>query len=91
MTYREMSAMPVLSFSAGGVGEERGSMLIKRVATLEQQMSVVQTDLAVIRSNYATKEDVSNAKNSIILWVVSAIFLAQVLPSLLVFVKQLAV
>lgn len=32
---------------------------------------------------YATKSDVSDAKNSIIMWVVSAVLLAQLLPALL--------
>lgn len=56
-----------------------------------ERLVVIERDIAVIKSNYATKEDVTalrgemktavaEAKNSIILWVVSAIFLAQLLP-----------
>ena len=35
-----------------------------------------------MKSNYATKEDVSNAKNSIIMWVVGAVIFAQLIPAL---------
>jgi hypothetical protein len=61
-----------------------------RVAKLEQiaektseRLRELEKDVAVIKSNYSTKADVSDAKNSIIMWVVSAIFLAQLLPALL--------
>ena len=72
-----------------------------RVAKLEalaektsERLAALDKDLAVIKSNYATKEDVAAArgdmkaanekkKNSIIMWVVSAILLAQLLPPLL--------
>ena len=72
-----------------------------RVAKLEalaektgERLAALDRDLAVIKSNYATREDVTalrgemrtavaEAKNSIIMWVVSAFLLAQVLPVLL--------
>jgi ABC-type metal ion transport system substrate-binding protein len=38
-----------------------------------ERFGVVERDLAVITSNYATRADVSDAKNAIILWVVGAI------------------
>lgn len=61
-----------------------------RVAKLEsiaektaERLTALERDVAVIKSNYSTKADVSEAKNSIIMWVVSAILLAQLLPALL--------
>jgi hypothetical protein len=50
----------------------------------------MKVDLAMIKANGASKADVADAKTavaeaktSIIIWVVSAIFLAQLLPALL--------
>jgi hypothetical protein len=50
--------------------------IIRRLVKLEQEV-------AVIKSNYATKADVLEAKNSVIMWVISAVFLAQLLPLLI--------
>jgi hypothetical protein len=66
--------------------EDRVIKLGAQVEGLTTRMFAVEKDLAVIKSNYATKADVVEAKNSVIMWVVGAIFLAQVLPLLL---KQL--
>ena len=64
--------------------------LSQRVAKIESiaektsvQLTALEKDVAVIKSNYATKADVAEAKNSVIMWVVSAILLAQLLPALL--------
>jgi hypothetical protein len=68
-----------------------------RIATLEQiaektaeRLTALERDVAIIKTNGATKADISETKaaiaesrSSIIVWVVSAIFLAQLLPALL--------
>lgn len=56
--------------------ESLGEKIVERIGGLER-------DVAVIKSNYATKADIADAKNSIVMWVVSAILLAQILPTLL--------
>ena len=66
--------------------EEIAEETAKRLVSLEQDVTAIKQDIAVIKStmtHYATKADVSDAKASIIMWVVSAVLLAQVLPMLL--------
>ncbi|MEK0235025.1 hypothetical protein GO283_04555 [Ralstonia solanacearum] len=72
----------------GGGGDDGG--MDARIKALEDGLATVKTDIAVVKSNYATKSDIEStkaaiaeAKTTIILWVVSAIFLAQLLPTFL--------
>lgn len=66
-----------------GAMEARVAKLESHAEKTGERLAAIEKDLAVIKSNYATKADIAEAKNSIIMWVVSAILLAQVLPPLL--------
>lgn len=65
-----------------GGGNGGGDDMLQRVKDLEKDVQSMKTDIAVMRSNYATKTDVSDAKNSIILWVVGAVVMAQLIPAM---------
>jgi hypothetical protein len=82
---------------AGGDGPSYDDGMEARVARIESDLvvmkadiAVMKTDIAVIKATAATKTDlaqvraeIAEAKSSIIMWVVSAIFIAQLLPALL--------
>ncbi len=68
-------------------------MLEARVAKLETlaeradaRLHAIEKDLAVMRAE--SKANVAEAKNSIIVWVVAAVFLAQLLPVVAGLVKH---
>ena len=63
--------------------EQRLENMEQRLEKLEVEVAAVKLDVAVIKSNYATKADLAEVKVSIITWVVSAIFIAQLLPVLM--------
>lgn len=56
--------------------ETRIAAVEARVDNLADRMTVLERDVAVIRSDWATKADVAEAKNSVTTWVVSALLLA---------------
>jgi DNA-binding ferritin-like protein len=70
--------------------EARIGRLETLVDKVVERLDALERDVAVIKSNYATKADIaevraqiSDARNSIAMWVVSAVLLAQILPALL--------
>lgn len=90
---RESDQTRQTTFDGGGGGgydhpmEERVKKLEDQVGKAAERIVNIERDVAVMRSNYATGKDVSDSKNSIIMWVVGAIFIAQLLPILKDFVK----
>lgn len=66
---------------------ERIQKLEKIAERTEDRLRAIETDLAVVKSNYATKADVSDAKGAIIMWVVGAVFLAQLIPTIPVLLR----
>jgi hypothetical protein len=57
---------------------------------IKEELTSIKLDVAVIKANGATKAELAEAKTSIIVWVVSAVFLAQLIPSLVKLVEKYA-
>jgi hypothetical protein len=56
--------------SDGGTEPPDMDLLLERVDALEKDATAIKMDLAVIKSNYATKADVTAIETSIIKWLV---------------------
>lgn len=58
-----------------------------KLLALGKDLALMKADLSGFKTeafrSFATKADVVEAKNSIIMWVVGAIFLAQLLPAIM--------
>ena len=57
--------------------------LERRIEKLESSLAAIELDVGIIKATAATKSDIAEIKTTIILWVVTAIILAQILPGLL--------
>ena len=55
----------------------------ERLVLIEKDLAIIKSQMDGFTKHYATKADLTEAKNSIIMWVVSAMLLAQLLPALL--------
>lgn len=89
---------PLTSIDSGSAKEHDGRMEA-RLSKLESDVAAIKIDVAVIKANGATKADIAElkgatkadiaeAKTAVILWVVGAVFIAQLLPSLVkIFIK----
>lgn len=54
-----------------------------RLEKIEADIAAMKLDIGILKATSATKSDLAEAKSSIIVWVVGAIFVAQLLPALL--------
>lgn len=68
---------------ANGAGAPYDGNMEKRIEKLEADVAAIKIDLGILKATSATKSDLAETKASIIMWVVSAIFLAQLLPAIL--------
>jgi len=63
--------------------EARVQALEKSAQETRERLIRIEAKQDEFIKHYATKADLTDAKNTIIMWVVSAVLLAQVLPSIL--------
>lgn len=63
--------------------EQHFGIVQNDLSTLKQYVAELRVDVGVLKLAAATKGDLARAKSTIISWVVGAVFLAQLLPTLL--------
>lgn len=67
-----------------GVSRSAGAGLVeKRIEKLEVKLAAIELDLGIIKATGMTNSDLAEAKTTIILWAITAVILAQILPGLL--------
>lgn len=54
-----------------------------RLEKLAVDIAAMKRDIGILKATSATKSNLAEAKSAIIVWVVGAIFVAQLLPALL--------
>lgn len=64
-------------------GPPYDEIMEKRIDKLASDVAAIKLDLGILKATSATKADLAETKAAIIMWVVSAIFLAQLLPAVL--------
>ena len=69
--------------TAGAAERGDAARMEARVEKLEDRLASIELDLGILKATSATKSDLAEAKTTIILWVVTAVMLAQILPGLL--------
>lgn len=79
----------------GGAGNPPGNGGMEaRLARVEENVAAIQADVHIIKMTGATKLDIAECKTliaetkaSILMWVVGSIFLAQLIPEFILFLK----
>lgn len=60
--YNGSSDGDILSIKGSGGGGGGNDMFEKRLGKLEEDVSSLKTDLAIIKANYSTKEDIASVR-----------------------------
>ena len=80
MTHEARPPSPPIDNVSGSGDDGR---MEKRIEKIEAELTAIKLDVGIIKATGATKTDLAEVKSSIILWVVTTVVLAQILPVLL--------